>query len=123
MIMFSNTNKLFGKPEKNMDSELKIVWTQRAKTTYSIVLDYLVDNWSKREIIQFMNRVELVIQAIRQNPEIFPASTQNKRIRRTIVDKNNSFFYSADRDMNRLTILTFYDQSQNPSVYEIDQKI
>lgn len=105
-----------------MDSELKIIWTKRAKTTYFIVLDYLIDNWSKKEIIQFMNRVDLVVKAIRRNPEMFPASSKNKLIRRAMVDKNNSFFYSADLYKNRLIILTFYDHRQNPEAYKIDSE-
>lgn len=40
-------NRLFGKQEKNMDSELTVIWSKRAKDTYFMVLDYLIENWSE----------------------------------------------------------------------------
>ena len=49
-------NKLFRKQGKSMDSESTVIWTKRAKETYFMVLDYLIENWSNREAMQFMNR-------------------------------------------------------------------
>jgi len=100
-----------------MDSNWDIVWSRRAKATYFIVLDYLSENWSKKEVLQFMNRAEIVIGAIQRNPCLFVASAHNSNIRKAIVDKNNSFFYSIDSYRKRLIILTFYDNRQDPAKF------
>ena len=101
-----------------MDSEWTIFWTKRAKDTYSIVLDYLVEFWTKKELFQFVNRVELVLKAIEKNPKMFIHTSANKNIRKAFVDKNNSLFYSIDTYRKRLIILTFYDNRQAPEKYK-----
>jgi len=98
-----------------MDSSWDIVWSRRAKETYFIVLDYLSENWSKKEVLQFMNRTEVVMHALQRNPRLYLASSYNHNIRKAFVDKNNSFFYSIDSYRKRLIILTFYDNRQDPS--------
>lgn len=102
-----------------MDTEWSIVWSKRAKETYFVVLDYLTECWSKREVLQFMNRVEMIIIAVEKNPLIFVASKHNKKIRKAFIDKNNSFFYFVDSYQKRLTILTFYDNRQDPGKFKI----
>lgn len=102
-----------------MDSEWSVVWSIRAKITYFIVMDYLTAYWSKREVLQFMNRVEMVIKALKKNPRMYVASKHNKNIRKAFVDKNNSFFYSVNTYQKRLTLLTFYDNRQDPGKFKI----
>lgn len=112
-------NRLCRKLKQSMDTDWTIVWSKRAKDTYFIVLDYLAVNWSKREVLQFMNRVEMVIHALQRNPRLFIASSHNINLRKALVDKNNSFFYSIDSYRKRLIILTFYDNRQDPSKFKL----
>lgn len=93
---------------------MDVIWSARAKVTFFNVLDYLDKNWTKREILQFNKRTEIIIQAIRKNPGIFPVSTKHRKIRKAIVDKNNSFFYSFDLNSKKIYLLTFFDNRQNP---------
>ena len=75
-----------------MDSDAEIIWTARAKITFYNVLNYLDENWTRKELDQFYKRTLLTINAIRKNPKIFPVSTKNKDIRKAFIDKNNIFF-------------------------------
>lgn len=84
-----------------------------------MVLDYLIENWSNRETMQFMNRVEIVLKVIQKNPLMFVASQKNKNLRKATIDKNNSMFYSIDAYLNRIIILTFYDNRQDPGKFKI----
>jgi len=93
---------------------MDVIWSAKAKITYYKVLDYLVANWTKKELLQFNQRLEIVINAIKKNPAIFPASKKFKKIRKAIVDKNNSFFYEIDRYNKKIYLLTFFDNRQNP---------
>lgn len=102
-----------------MDSEWTIFWAGRSKITYFAILDYLSENWTKKEVFQFINRVELVLKAIEKNPRMFPGSSANKNIRRAIVDKNNSLYYSINTYQKRLIILTFYDNRQDPQKFKV----
>ena len=93
---------------------MDVIWSARAKITFFNVLDYLDKNWTKREILQFHERTEIIIQAIRKNPGIFPVSAKHRKIRKAIVDKNNSFFYTVDLYNKKIYLLTFFDNRQNP---------
>ncbi|MGE0018971.1 MAG: type II toxin-antitoxin system RelE/ParE family toxin [Draconibacterium sp.] len=93
---------------------MEIVWSAKAKITFFNVLDYLDKNWTKREINQFYNSTEVVLKAIKVNPGIFPLSSKHKEIRKAIVDKNNSFFYTVDTYNRKIFLLTFFDNRQNP---------
>ena len=97
-----------------MDSDAEIIWTARAKITFYNVLNYLDENWTRKELDQFYKRTLLTINAIRKNPKIFPVSTKNKDIRKAFIDKNNIFFYKTDVPENRIYLLSFFDTRQNP---------
>lgn len=93
---------------------MEIIWSAKAKITFFKVLDYLDKNWTKKEIRQFILRTELVLNTIKKNPGIFPVSSKQKNIRKAIVDKNNSFFYEVDSYKQKIYLLTFFDNRQNP---------
>ncbi len=40
---------------------MKISWTPTARRTYFKVLDYLAENWTKREVAHFISEVENVL--------------------------------------------------------------
>ncbi len=94
---------------------MEVIWSARAKITYFNVLDYLGKHWTRKEMIQFSQRTDIVIRAIRKNPGIFSYSVRHKNIQKAIVDKNNSFFYQVDLKKKRIYLLTFFDNRQNPA--------
>ena len=93
---------------------MEVIWSAKAKNTFYSVIEYLNENWTKKEIIQFIQRTLITINAISKNPGIFPASTKNKEVRRAIVDKNNSFYYRIDDNNQKIFLLTFFDCRQDP---------
>lgn len=97
-----------------MDSEMEVVWSAKARITYFRILDYLDENWTKKEIIQFNERTQIVIGAILKNPGIFPASDKKPDIRKALIDKNNLLFYKIDLIDQKIYLLTFYDSRQDP---------
>jgi plasmid stabilization system protein ParE len=93
---------------------MNVIWSAEAKTTFLNVIDYLNENWTKKEMIQFNQRTQITLTAIQKNPGIFPASLKNKKIRKAIVDKNNSFYYKIDHYQQEIHLLTFFDCRKNP---------
>lgn len=102
-----------------MDSDWTVLWTQRARTSYYTVLDYLYENWTHKEMEQFTNRINLVLKAIGKNPRLFPSSKINKKARKAFIDKNNSLFYSVNSYKKQIVVLNFYDNRQNPKKFSI----
>lgn len=91
---------------------MEVIWTARAKISYFKVLDYLHENWTKKEMLRFIGKTEMVIDAIKRNPGIFQQSEVLKGVRKAHIDKNNSFFYQVEK--NKIYLLTFFDNRQNP---------
>ena len=69
---------------------MKISWTPTARKTYFKVLDYLAENWTKREAANFMNAVESLLTQIADNPEMFQASRKKKNVRKALITKHNT---------------------------------
>jgi len=97
-----------------MDSDMEVIWSAKAKITFFMVLDYLNENWTEKEMIQFNQRTQIAINAIKKNPCIFPCSTKNKEIRKAIIDKNNLLFYKIVAYHQKIHLLTFFDSRQDP---------
>ena len=92
---------------------MDIIWSSKAKITFFKVLGYLNENWTKKEVIQFHQRTQIILNAIKQNPGLFPVTATNKIIRKAIIDKNNSFFYKIDAYHLKIHLLTFFDNRQD----------
>ncbi len=95
---------------------MEIIWSAKARITYFKVMDYLQENWTKKEMIQFSNRTEIVIRAIKKNPGIFACSNKQPNLRRALIDKNNSLFYQVNEQDQKIYLLTFFDNRQDPSL-------
>ena len=102
---------------------MEIIWSAKARITYFNVLDYLAKNWNKREIIAFTQKTEAIILAIQKNPGIYATSSKHKNIRKAIIDKNNSFFYQVDKKNEKIFLLTFFDNRQNPASLKINHPL
>ncbi len=99
---------------------MEAIWSAKARITFFGVLDYLEQNWSKKEIIQFSKKTEAIVQVIQKNPGVFACSSKHKHIRRAIIDKNNSLFYQVDKKHRKIYLLTFFDNRQNPENLNLD---
>ena len=48
----------------------QIVWTKRAAAGYDRIINYLIENWSDREIRNFITETDSFFEALKQHPEI-----------------------------------------------------
>lgn len=58
---------------------MEIVWSAKAKITFYNVLDYLEENWTKKEILQFYQKTQLVLNAIKEIREYFRFHQNTKK--------------------------------------------
>lgn len=96
-----------------MISGFKIQWTDHALSELSVTVKYLEKNWSERELIQFSNVVDNTIEIISRHPEIYPVSNKKKKIRKAVVDKNNTIYYRIINDS--IQILSVFGTKQDPA--------
>ncbi|WP_426670783.1 type II toxin-antitoxin system RelE/ParE family toxin [Mucilaginibacter sp. McL0603] len=71
----------------------EIVWTKRAIAGYDRIINYLIENWSEREITNFITETESFFEVLKTHPEILQRTSKQKNVYRGPI--------------NRLTILTY----------------
>jgi len=89
-----------------------IIWSPTASISYYKILEYLQQNWTRKELKSFSDRVELVIQHIGENPLLYPYSTENDTYK-CIVVKQISLFYRLKQ--HNIELLVFWDNRQDPA--------
>lgn len=75
---------------------MEIVWSHLAKITYSEILENLDVYWAKREMKNFVQLTDGLLQKIRKNPKFCPCVNENLGVRKGIIHKNVSLFYRAN---------------------------
>ncbi|MFV0591418.1 MAG: type II toxin-antitoxin system RelE/ParE family toxin [Draconibacterium sp.] len=99
-----------------MKSTFKLVWSDEAIQNLKNIIDYLEQNWTKKEIQKFVRLLDKKLQLIASNPFIFAESTYSAGLRRSVVSKHTSIFYRITNQEVR--IITLFDNRQNPSNLE-----
>jgi hypothetical protein len=62
---------------------------------------------------QFLDRVDDVIQKIKQNPFLFPLYEYQNNIRKAIINKSIILYYRIVDDTT-IELLTFWNTNRNP---------
>jgi len=88
-----------------MAFDYKIFWTDEAINNLEDILDYLLKNWTQREIDNFKSRLSKQIRLMQQNPNLFPVSKYNSRLRRAVLSKQTTVFYEVSGQIIYLVYL------------------
>ena len=91
--------------------DLKVKWTPKALDSYHSILKYLNTSWSEKEVKNFVNRTDSVVNIITVQPYLYKAAKTNT-IRAAFVTKHNMLFYRIFK--NKVVLLEFWDTRQNP---------
>lgn len=92
---------------------LKIVWTNQAIQGLEKVLDYLEKYWSTSEIISLEKNLIYLLNRISKYPEICPATSHLKDVRKGLIDRNNYIIYRINSRSNSIEIINFRGTKQN----------
>jgi plasmid stabilization system protein ParE len=90
----------------------QISWTEKARETYNQNLDYILQNWEEKVYLDFVTRVEAVINHIQQNPKMYVCINLERNIYRSVVTKHISLFYQLNG--SSISLLLFWNNFQEP---------
>ncbi|MBL7689973.1 MAG: type II toxin-antitoxin system RelE/ParE family toxin [Flavipsychrobacter sp.] len=90
----------------------EIVWLPKAEQRFDEIISWLQAHWSDSEIIDFLYRVEEVLELIAENPELYRRS-EKADIHEAIVTKHNLLLYR--KKGKTVELLTFFDTRQHPA--------
>jgi len=80
----------------------QIIWAPKAIAGYDRIINYLRENWTDREIRNFVLEVDNFIEVLANHPEILQKSSKNKSLYRGPI--------------NKLTILTYRIRPKNQQI-------
>lgn len=96
-----------------MPNGYKLIWSKRASKDLAGVLAYLESKWTEREIRNFFSNLEKHLNIIKEHPVAYPKSDKWKEVRRCVLSKQTSLYYSVKSE--RIEIVTLFDNRQNPA--------
>ena len=73
--------------------DFKIIWTNEAINNLEEILNYLIENWSQREVDTFKRNFSKQINLIQQFPQMFLISFYNRKLRKAVLSKQTTIFY------------------------------
>jgi plasmid stabilization system protein ParE len=92
----------------------KIIWAPEAIQTLEKIVIYLSDNWSDKEVSNFLDKVENTIKILEKNPSLFRGSV-SQNVHEALITKHNLLLYQIVEKENKVELLIFWDTRQNPA--------
>ena len=89
----------------------KLKWTPIAKEDYASVLLFIEANYGRDKALIFLEKTENILLRILKFPRIYPISNKRKKIRKAIISKQSSLYYTIDD--YEIWIIEFIDNRQN----------
>jgi len=90
----------------------QIIWSPLSEKDFSDILDYLLQNWDRKVVVKFIDIIDELINQISLNPKQFPVIQKRKKIRKCVITKHNTLYYSERRGY--IDILRIFDNRQDP---------
>ena len=94
-----------------------IYWSEIAQEDYWKNIDFLERNWTEKEAILFINKVEQILKILKQNQISFkPTNYQNTY--QIVVVKQITLYYHLNQN-NDIVLLRFFNNFQKPDSLKI----
>ena len=90
----------------------EIQWSSVAEADYNIILEYIIENFSKEVLEDFSNKLLHTLYIILKNPLAF-RSYKKKSIRKCVINSQLTIYYLIEKD-GTIFILTLFGK-QNPA--------
>ncbi|MDX5345926.1 MAG: type II toxin-antitoxin system RelE/ParE family toxin [Hymenobacteraceae bacterium] len=100
-----------------MKNGYKVVWTNRALTDLDVILAYLAEKWSDKEVTDFVRKLDKRLQLISHRPLLYPSTPARKNVRRSVLTEQTTIYYRISK--SAIEVLTLFDNRQSPSKVKV----
>jgi hypothetical protein len=90
------------------------LWTNRAIKTANDVVKYLRDEWTEKEVDDFLDKVDNIIAMIEINPKLFRASNKRSHVHLAIIKRRTLLVYQVRPIKKQVVLLMFWNPKKNP---------
>jgi plasmid stabilization system protein ParE len=87
--------------------EYFISWSPLAEETYLKTLSLILEKWTIKEVEDFENKVESLIEKLKSQKRLCPPSDKQKNLRRCVIAPQTSLVYQIKDDI--IELVAFFD--------------
>lgn len=95
----------------------KIVWTKQAIDGYDKIINYLEENWSNKEVIDFINETDQFFETLILQPEILQKSSKHKNLYRGPINRLTILIYRVKPLSKQIILVSIRGARQKPLKY------
>ena len=93
----------------------KIVWSALAVKTYVSNIEYLENEWSEKEVVNFIMAVKRKLLSISLQPRLGATTNKRNNIRKTIINKRILLVYRHKPQKKEIELIRFFNTYQHPA--------
>jgi len=94
---------------------LEIVWTPRAEKGFEEILLYIEENWTQREVQNFIQSSFSFFDLLTEHPEILERSGKQKNVYRGPMDNHNILTYRIKPRKGQIELLNIRSAKRKPA--------
>ena len=92
----------------------EIVWTKRAVKGYDKIINYLEENWSEKEVINFITASDKFFETLASQPEILQKTEKHKNVHRGPLNKLTILTYRVKPVNRQIVLINIRGARQKP---------
>jgi plasmid stabilization system protein ParE len=86
-------------------------WTPIAREDYALILGFIETDFGSDKALVFLEKTEKILDRILDFPSIYPISSKRKNVRKAVITKQTSLFYTINKQ--EIWILEFIDNRKS----------
>ena len=91
----------------------EVIITPHAEREILNIFEYLESKWNEKVKKDYSNKLFKVVQIVAKNPDLFPTSERNRKLRKCVITKQSSLFYHYNE--KHIVVVSVFDTRQNPT--------
>ena len=96
-----------------MNSGYEIEWSDQARNNFNEIIKFLSAGWDKNVVKKFVRNIDKELIHIKTFPYGFPMSQYRDGVRRCVVSKINTIYYTVQE--KTIYIIAIEDNRRDPS--------
>jgi plasmid stabilization system protein ParE len=92
----------------------QIVWTKRAIAGYDRIIHYLIENWTEREVINFVTETDSFFDILKDHPEILQKTSKHNNVYRGPINRLTILTYRIKPKLKQIQLINIRGARQKP---------
>jgi plasmid stabilization system protein ParE len=93
---------------------VELVWSKRADQGYSRIVKYLEDEWTDREVQNFVRETKHFFDLLKKNPRILEPSKSHKDLYRGPINRLTIITYRYKPRSKKIVLVNIRDARKKP---------